>query len=70
MAGDANCIVSQQAIADVTTIIQRCQDIFDELINIVEKIREAENGVNRLGLLGRLAWPLKEQKISALERRL
>ena len=64
-------IVSKTAIQDATSLIKRCESVFGAIQNVIDKRRKpAKDGKKSLSVLGKLAWPLKEQKIQVLQSRL
>jgi hypothetical protein len=68
---DAKSIVSEQAIRDANKIIKRCGDIFRDISELVEKRHtKTKDGKKALSMVGKLAWPLKEQRVELHRRRL
>ncbi|KAI4622313.1 hypothetical protein J4E83_005055 [Alternaria metachromatica] len=68
---EAGSIVSKKAIQDANNIIKKCQSVFDEVSEIVEKRRKtAKDGKKSLSVMGKLAWPMKEQRVELNQRRL
>ncbi|KAI4671417.1 uncharacterized protein J4E88_009082 [Alternaria novae-zelandiae] len=68
---EAGSIVSKKAIQDANNIIKKCQSVFDEVSEIVEKRRKtAKDGKKSLSAMGKLAWPMKEQRVELNRRRL
>ncbi|KAI4931388.1 hypothetical protein J4E85_003980 [Alternaria conjuncta] len=68
---EAGSIVSKKAIQDANNIIKKCQSVFDEVSEIVEKRRKtAKDGKKSLSVMGKLAWPMKEQRVELNRRRL
>ncbi|KAL1794223.1 hypothetical protein ACET3X_007644 [Alternaria dauci] len=68
---DAKSIVSKKAVQDAHKIIKKCQGVFDELSGIVEKRRKmGKDGKKTLSMMGKLAWPMKEQRVELNRRRL
>ncbi|KAI4694822.1 hypothetical protein J4E81_006423 [Alternaria sp. BMP 2799] len=68
---EAGSIVSKKAVQDANNIIKKCQSVFDEVSEIVEKRRKtAKDGKKSLSVMGKLAWPMKEQRVELNRRRL
>ena len=68
---EAWALISQSALKDADKILKRCECVFDEIQQIIEKrTKTGERGKGRIAALGRLAWPLKEQRVELLRRRL
>jgi hypothetical protein len=69
---DAKSIVSARAVQDANKIIKRCEDIFGDIMELVEKRRSktTKDGKKALGMVGKLAWPLKEQRVELHKKRL
>ncbi|KAI4677433.1 uncharacterized protein J4E84_009118 [Alternaria hordeiaustralica] len=68
---EAGSIVSKKAIQDAGNIIKKCQSVFDEVSEMVEKRRKVgKNGKKSLSVMGKLAWPMKEQRVELNRRRL
>jgi hypothetical protein len=68
---DAKSIVSARAVQDANKIIKRCEDIFRDILELVEKRRtKTKDGKKALGMVGKLAWPLKEQRVELHKKRL
>ncbi|KAI4633926.1 uncharacterized protein J4E87_001093 [Alternaria ethzedia] len=68
---EAGSIVSKKAIQDANNIIKKCQSVFDEVSEIVEKRRKtAKDGKKSLSVMGKLTWPMKEQRVELNRRRL
>jgi hypothetical protein len=68
---DAKSIVSKKAIQDANNIIKKCQGVFDEVSEMVEKrMRIGRDGKKSLSMMGKLAWPMKEQRVELNRRRL
>jgi hypothetical protein len=68
---DVKMIVSKKAVQDANTLIMRCKDVFDEISTIIDKRRKVcKDGKKSLSIMGKLAWPLKEQRVDLLQRRL
>ncbi|KAI4947316.1 hypothetical protein J4E91_006668 [Alternaria rosae] len=68
---EAGSIVSKKAIQDANNIIRKCQSVFDEFSEMVEKRRRiGKDGKKGLSVMGKLAWPMKEQRVELNRRRL
>ncbi|KAI4710334.1 hypothetical protein J4E89_004787 [Alternaria sp. Ai002NY15] len=68
---EAGSIVSKKAIQDANNIIKKCQSVFHEVSEMVEKRRKtAKDGKKSLSVMGKLAWPMKEQRVELNRRRL
>ncbi|KAG9185990.1 hypothetical protein G6011_02546 [Alternaria panax] len=68
---DARSIVSKKAIQDANNIIKKCQSVFDEVSEMVEKRRKmGKDRKKSLSMMGKLAWPMKEQRVELNRRRL
>jgi hypothetical protein len=68
---DAKCLISKAAVRDATSIIQRCEDVFKEIDHLIEKRRKVtKDGKKTTSAFGKLMWPMKEQRVELLRRRL
>ena len=68
---DAKSIVSKKAVQDANNIIKRCEAVFNDISDLVEKRRTTtKNGKKGLSMMGKLSWPLKEQRVELHRRRL
>ncbi|CAO2653836.1 Nn.00g105690.m01.CDS01 [Neocucurbitaria sp. VM-36] len=68
---EAKTIVSKKAIQDARNIIRRCQEVFNEVSEMIEKGRKSgKDGKKSLGMMGKLAWPMKESRVELQRRRL
>ncbi|CAN9147991.1 unnamed protein product [Alternaria alternata] len=68
---DAKSIISTKAVQDAHNIIKKCQGVFDELSEMVEKRRKTgKDGKKTLSMMGKLAWPMKEQRVELHRKRL
>ncbi|KAF2729567.1 hypothetical protein EJ04DRAFT_580520 [Polyplosphaeria fusca] len=68
---DARCIVSKRAILDANNLIKRCESVFGEIQEVLDKRRKTDkDGKKTLSTFGKLSWPMKEQRIELLRRRL
>jgi hypothetical protein len=68
---DAKSIISKKAVQDGHNIIKKCQGVFDELSEMVEKRRKTgKDGKKTLSMMGKLAWPMKEQRVELHRKRL
>ncbi|KAF2265007.1 hypothetical protein CC78DRAFT_543564 [Lojkania enalia] len=68
---DAKHVVSKKAIEDANNLIKRCEAVFGEIHGVINKRRKVgRDGKRSLSALGKFAWPLKEQRVELLRRRL
>jgi hypothetical protein len=68
---ETSSALTQRAVNDAEEIKQRCQSVFAEISVIFEKRWKLDgNGRRKLSVLGKASWPLKEQKVELLRRRL
>ena len=68
---DAPSLVSKKAIEHATNLIKRCEAVFGEIHEVIDKRRKiSKDGKKSLSAFGKLSWPMKEQKIELLRRRL
>ncbi|KAJ4290275.1 hypothetical protein N0V90_010490 [Kalmusia sp. IMI 367209] len=68
---DGSCVISKKAISDAGGLIKRCETVFGEVQDLVEKrSKMGKDGKKTLSAIGRLSWPLKEQRVELLRRRL
>jgi hypothetical protein len=67
---DAKSIVSQKAIQDASEIIKRCEIVFNDISDLVEKGTRLKNGHKRLSVLGKWSWPMKEKRVELHKKRL
>lgn len=68
---ESNSIVTTKAIVDAEDLIKRCGSVFADLEELTEKRRKVgKDGKKVLSTFGRLGFPLKEQKMELLRRRL
>lgn len=65
-------IASEALLKDVRDIIDSCETVFNEIQEIVQKRRTkiGKDGKNTIRMIGRLMWPLKEQRVELLQKRL
>lgn len=64
-------ILTQEAIDDAHEAGRRCKSIFDEISSMFEKrYHTGKDGKRTLSLLGKASWPMKEQRVELLRRRL
>lgn len=70
-ARSSGSMLKREAIDEAEEIKLRCESIFTEISEIFERrwIRD-KDGKRILSILGKVAWPLKEQKVELLRRRL
>jgi hypothetical protein len=67
----AKSLVSNKAIHDAKSIIKRCEAVFNDITELVDKRRKmSKDGKKSLGVMGKLTWPLKEQRVELYRRRL
>jgi hypothetical protein len=68
---DAKSIVSKKAIQDANSIIKRCEAVFTDISELVEKRRKtSKDGKKNVSVMGKLSWPMKEQRVELHRRRL
>jgi methyl-accepting chemotaxis protein len=68
---NATCVISKRAIQDANSLIKRCETVFDDIRELVDKRRKVcKDGKKSLSTLGKFAWPHKEQKVQLLRGRL
>jgi hypothetical protein len=68
---DAKSIVSKKAVSDANNIIKKCEGVFTEVSEMVEKRRSvSKDGKKSLSVMGKLSWPMKEQRFELYRRRL
>lgn len=68
---DPKSIVSKKAIQDANNIIKRCETVFTEISELVEKrSKTLKDGKKSLSVMGKLSWPMKEQRVELHRRRL
>ncbi|KAH5718381.1 hypothetical protein HBI18_168280 [Parastagonospora nodorum] len=68
---DAKSLVSKKAIQDANNIIKRCEAVFSDISELVDKRRKsAKDGKKGLSVIGKLSWPMKEQRVELHRRRL
>lgn len=68
---DAKSVVSKKAIQDANNIIKRCEAVFNDITELVEKRRNpSKDGKKSLSVMGKFSWPLKEQRVELHRRRL
>jgi hypothetical protein len=68
---DAKSIVSKKAIQDANNIIKRCEAVFKDIAELVDKRRKnSKDGKKSLSVMGKLSWPMKEQRVELHRRRL
>ncbi|KAH7366623.1 hypothetical protein BKA66DRAFT_573287 [Pyrenochaeta sp. MPI-SDFR-AT-0127] len=68
---EAKSIVSKKAIQHANNIIKKCEDVFNEISDMIEKRRKiGKDGKKSLSMMGKLAWPMKEQRVELNRRRL
>lgn len=68
---DTQSIISKKAILDANSIIKRCEAVFRDIADLVEKRRVvSKHGKKSLSVMGKLSWPMKEQRVELYRRRL
>jgi hypothetical protein len=68
---NAQSIISKRAVQDANNLIKRCEAVFEEISEIVDKRRKIrKDGKKSLSALGKFSWPMKEQRVELLRRRL
>lgn len=68
---EAKFVVSRKAIEDSNNLIQRCEGVFREIQDVIDRRRKmSKDGRRTLTALGKLSWPMKEPRVELLRRRL
>lgn len=68
---ETKCLASKAALNDAESILKRCESVFGDIRQVIEKrTKIGKDGKKTITTLGRLAWPLKEQRIELMRRRL
>jgi len=68
---NAQSIVSKKAVQDANNLIKRCEAVFGEISELVNKrMKVHKDGKKSLSAFGKLIWPTKEQSVELLRRRL
>jgi hypothetical protein len=68
---DTKSIIAQKAIRDAKSIIKLCEHVFTDISELVEKRRKlSKEGKKTLSVMGKLSWPLKEQRVELYRKRL
>jgi CRISPR/Cas system-associated endonuclease Cas3-HD len=68
---ESKSIMSKKAIQDANNIIKKCGGVFNEVSEMLEKRRKvSKDGKKGLSVMGKLSWPMKEQKVELYRRRL
>ncbi|KAF1849092.1 uncharacterized protein K460DRAFT_84958 [Cucurbitaria berberidis CBS 394.84] len=68
---DAKSIVSKKAIQDANQIIKRCEEVFNEVSQMIEKrTKVGKDGKKSLSIMGKLSWPMREQRVELNRKRL
>lgn len=72
LEGDsAKNMVNQDAMQHAKDLINQCEEVFNELSQVVTKARRTDkDGRTRLGFRAKMSWPMKEQRVELLRRRL
>jgi hypothetical protein len=64
-------IIAQKAIRDAKSIIKQCDTVFADISELVEKRRKlSQDGKKTLSVMGKMSWPLKEQRVELYRKRL
>ncbi|KAH6644270.1 hypothetical protein C7974DRAFT_407964 [Boeremia exigua] len=70
-ADGAKRLVNQDAVQHARTLITQCEEVFNELSEVVDKARKTgKDGRSRIGFRAKISWPMKEQRVELLRRRL
>ncbi|KAJ4349197.1 hypothetical protein N0V95_004780 [Ascochyta clinopodiicola] len=70
-ADDVTKIINQDAVTHAKDLIGQCEEVFEEILAVLEKRwKRGDDGERRLTLMGRMSWPMKEQRVELLRRRL
>lgn len=68
---DTRSVISEKAITDANNLIKRCEMVFKDIAEVVEKSRTvSKDGKKNLSAIGKLAWPMREQRVELYRRRL
>jgi hypothetical protein len=68
---EAKSVVSKKAIQDANNLIKRCEAVFKDISELVDKRRKVcKDGKKSLSMMGKLSWPMKEQRVELHRRRL
>ena len=68
---DIQARANEQAINDAANIKRRCELVFAEVQEIISKRKKVgRDGKETLTFAGKISWPLKEQRVELLRRRL
>ncbi|KAL5120842.1 hypothetical protein ACEQ8H_001323 [Pleosporales sp. CAS-2024a] len=68
---DIRSMVSKKAIADANNLIRRCEAVFQDITELIDKRRKvSKNGIKSLGVMGKFLWPMKEQTVELHRKRL
>ncbi|KAH7091682.1 hypothetical protein FB567DRAFT_589558 [Paraphoma chrysanthemicola] len=68
---EAKSVVSKKAIQDANNLIKRCDVVFKDISELVDKRRKvSKDGKKGLTVMGKLSWPMKEQRLELHRRRL
>ncbi|KAF2622894.1 hypothetical protein BU25DRAFT_414877 [Macroventuria anomochaeta] len=71
VSDDAKKLVNQDAIQHAKELIRQCEEVFNELSDVVEKGRKpGTDGKSRVSFRAKMGWPMKEQRVELLRRRL
>ena len=64
------CVVSRKAVQDAESLIKRCEAVFAEIQQMIEKRRRTGKDGKKLSTLGKFSWPMKEPRVELLRKRL
>lgn len=71
VSDDAKQLVSQNAVQHAKDLLKQREAVFNELSCVVAKARKAgSSGKARVGFMAKMGWPMKEQRVELLSRRL
>lgn len=69
--GISKSVANERAIQDANAIIKRCEEVFKDISELVEKRRTTlKSGKKTLSMMGKLSWPMKEQRVELYRRKL
>lgn len=67
---EGQSVVSRKAVQDAQGLIRRCDAVFGEMQELIDKRMKIGKDGKILSTLGKLSWPMKEQRVELLRRRL
>ncbi|RMZ69556.1 mapkkk cascade kinase regulator ste50 [Pyrenophora seminiperda CCB06] len=68
---DAKSIVSKRALQHANNIIKKCENVFDEMSELINKGRKTgKDGQKKLSIIGKIAWPMKHSRVELHRKRL